>query len=119
MPHGECLIKKLLAEGFENRGMPALEEIGIFWKSNTFGVRIWAFYLPSSACISFPLSSFPSSVNKMCEIIEEIIGPFFPKPSLVQASYLEHHCASNKFICKMGLSSSQSEVSILLNISCM
>ncbi|KAI4563386.1 hypothetical protein MJT46_010995 [Ovis ammon polii x Ovis aries] len=28
MPHGECLLKKLLAEGFGNRGMPALEEIG-------------------------------------------------------------------------------------------
>ena len=82
MPHEECLLKKLLAEGFGNWGVPALEEIGMFWESNTFGVRIWRFCLPSSACVSFSLSSFPFSVNKMCEIIEEIIGPFLSMPSL-------------------------------------
>ena len=103
--------------------MPALGEIGMFWKSNTFGVRIWRFYFSFSACISFSLSSFPSSVNKMCEIRGNNgsalpDAQFWSKP----VSYLEHvthHCASYKLICKMGLSSSQSEVSILLNKSYM
>lgn len=40
MANAVCLVKKLLAEKSGTWDMPALEEIGKFWKSSTFDVRL-------------------------------------------------------------------------------